>query len=89
MTEQVELSEFEQKAPERARHRGLISQIIHKYPGLTTQQIIEKEKELYDYTFLTDNRLREMVKLGWVLKIKDAKKPARWYPKQTEKETQT
>ena len=62
-----ELSEFEQIQTRNARHRALILQILKAHPqGLTVQQIIEKENHYYGYTFLTDNRLRELKKAGFV-----------------------
>jgi hypothetical protein len=65
--EQSSLSEFEKQAPNRARHRALIMQILWQHAeGLTTQQILEQEQILYGYTFLTDNRLRELRVMGWV-----------------------
>lgn len=62
-----QLSDYEKAQPERAKHRALIMQILDKYPsGLTTQQILEKELDYYGYTFLTDNRLRELRAIGWI-----------------------
>lgn len=45
---------------------AILMRIVRKYPDLTTQQIIEKERELYGYTFLTDNKLRALRDLGLV-----------------------
>lgn len=66
MTEQS-LSWFEQKAEVWARHRALILQILNKHPqGLTTQQILQVALDWFGYTFLTDNRLRELRQSGLV-----------------------
>jgi hypothetical protein len=76
---QASLSDFERNASQRAHHRALIMQILQSYPGLTHEQIREKEKILYGYTFCTDNRLRELRHMGWV----DGRKEdglLRWYP---------
>jgi len=80
---QVKLSEFELDAEKRARHRQLIMQILlAKRYGLTVQQIIDVEAEWYGYTFLTDNRLRELRSDGLAVdeKRKEQKKPALWFP---------
>ena len=83
MSEQV--SDFEKTAPNRAKHRALIMQILDKHPqGLTTQQILEKELDWYGYTFLTDNRLRECRALGWVESRTfetNGRKLIKWIPK--------
>lgn len=72
------LSAWEIQQARNARHRALILQSLALYPkGLTTQQIISKEQEFFGYTFLTDNRLRELVKLGYVRKD-DSVKPCVW-----------
>lgn len=78
--EQIKLTEFEERAEERARHKALIMQIISKYPGLTHEQIRENEKAWFGFTFTTDNRLRELRKDGWVESRKE-NKLLRWYPK--------
>lgn len=78
---QAELTPFEKRASQRARHRALIMQILNVEPGLTTQQIIVKEKENYGYQFLTDNRLRELRKMGWV-ESREEDGLLRWYPKE-------
>jgi hypothetical protein len=75
--EQQSLITFEQKAGERARHRALIMRILMDHPaGLTTQQIVGLEQEYFGFTFLTDNRLRELRAKGWVESVGD--KPQRW-----------
>jgi len=80
MSEQ--LSGFDKTAPTRAKHRALIMQILAKFPdGLTTQQIQQKELDWYGYTFLTDNRLRELRALGWVSNLVSEGKPMRWIAK--------
>lgn len=79
MTTLAPLSEWEVTQARNARNRALIMQILNYFPkGLTTQQIIVKEIETYGYSFLTDNRLRELVKAGYVRK--DESKPCRWIP---------
>jgi hypothetical protein len=79
--EQVKLTAFEEKAENRARHRALIMQIVKKHPGLTHQQIVKKEFEWYGYTFITDNRLRELREIGWVESRKENDGLLHWYPK--------
>jgi len=55
----------------------MIRLILKDYPsGLTTQQVIDKEKDYFGYTFLSDNRLRENVKEGYVERVEG--KPQRW-----------
>ncbi len=79
MMSQVELSTFEQKAGERAKHRALIMQVLAKYPeGLTTQQVLTKIVEWYGYSFLCDNRLRELRGIGWVKSEKGSDGLLRW-----------
>ena len=76
---QQELSRFELKAEERAKHRALIMQILVKFPeGLTTQQVLAKVIEWYGYSFLVDNRLRECRALGWVKSVEGKDKLLRW-----------
>ncbi len=76
-----QLSDFERRAGARARHRALIMQILCGFPnGLTTQQIMRLEQERYGYTFLTDNRLRELRALGWVKSAKSSDGLLRWIP---------
>jgi hypothetical protein len=76
---QQSLSEFEVHAEQRARHRALILQILAKHPdGLTTMQIMDKEKEWFGYTFLSDNRLRELRKAGLVVNVVCEGKPMLW-----------
>lgn len=90
MQKEEELSEFEKKAPQRARHRALIAKILKaeendgNHDGLTVQQIIEKELKYFKYSFLTDNRLREMRRDGWVESIDEIGKPQRWRLKKSE-----
>jgi hypothetical protein len=58
-------------------HCALIMQILKKHPdGLTTMQIQEKEKEYFGFMFLTDNRLRDCRRRGWVENT--ATVPMRW-----------
>lgn len=72
-----ELSDWERRQAVNARHRALILQILHRYPlGLTTQAIVQKEILLYGFSFLTDNRLRELRKAGLVESYGD--KPVHW-----------
>jgi hypothetical protein len=74
---QQQLSEWEQTQARNAHHRALIMQILTNNPdGLTVQQIIKQEVETYDYSFLTDNRLRELRKKGFVRV--EGKKPQKW-----------
>ena len=61
MSDQSFVSGWEQQQTVNAHHRALILQILTKHPdGLTVQQIIEHELDTFGYTFLTDNRLREL-----------------------------
>jgi hypothetical protein len=80
-TRQVKLSDFEKRAEQRARHKALIMQILNKHPGLTHEQIRDKEYEWYGYTFTTDNRLRELRQDGWVESRKEKDGLLHWYPK--------
>ena len=74
------LSEWEVTQARNARNRALIMQILSYFPkGLTTQQIVAKEIETYGYSFLTDNRCRELRAKGFVRKD-DSVKPCRWVP---------
>lgn len=74
-----ELSDYEKKAPVFARQRALILKILRFYPdGLTAQQIIQQEMKCYGYTFLTDNRLRELRKQGIVESVEQLGKPQLW-----------
>ncbi len=75
--EEVKLSDWEQQQAKNAKHRALIMQILKEYPdGLTTQQIIEKELDYYGYTFLTDNRCRELRAKGWI--VNEGENPMVW-----------
>jgi hypothetical protein len=77
------LSDFERGAEGRAKHRALIMQILVKFPGgLTTQQVLAKVTEWYGYSFLVDNRLRELRALAWVVSEKGADGLIRWKLKQ-------
>jgi len=74
---QEKLADWEEQQAKNAHHRALIMQILKNNPdGLTTQQIIEKELDYYGYSFLTDNRLRELRKKGWVKS--EGEKPMLW-----------
>ena len=76
-TQQQELTAYEQVQARNAHHRALIIRILMDNPnGLTTQQIIAAEQEYFGYTFLTDNRLRELRKKGWVESF--GEKPQKW-----------
>lgn len=80
MMEPVKLSAWEIQQAKNARNRALIMKILTYFPlGLTTQQIVVKEIETYGYSFLTDNRLRELVGLGYVRKDASVS-PCRWVP---------
>jgi len=79
--QQIKLTEFEERAEQRARHRALIMQILDKHPGLTHEQIRKKEFEWYGYTFCTDNRLRDLRQMGWVESRKENDGLLHWYPK--------
>ena len=77
------LTRWEEDQAKFAHHRALIMKILKDHPkGLTTQQIIGKELEYYNYTFLTDNRLRELRSKQWVKKTED--QPAKWIPNLSE-----
>ena len=77
MVEVAKLSDFEEVAARNARHRALILKILNDFPlGLTVQQIVEKELVYFGYTFLTDNRLRELKKFGWAESF--GEKPQKW-----------
>jgi len=61
MSEQIQISDWEEQQAKNAHHRAMILQILKAHPnGLTVQQILGKELDLYGYTFLIDNRLREL-----------------------------
>jgi hypothetical protein len=71
------VEERERLEARTARHRALIMQILHASPdGLTVQEIIAQELEFFGFSFLTDNRLRELRALGWVESTNDF--PAKW-----------
>ena len=73
----AELSPFEIVEARNARHRALIMQILKDCPeGLSVQHIIGKELDCFGYTFLTDNRLRELRKKGWAEPF--GEKPQKW-----------
>ena len=75
--QETSLSDWEKQRAKNAHHRALIMQILTAYPnGLTTQQIVEKELEFYRYTFLTDNRLRELRARNFVRSV--GEKPQLW-----------
>ena len=82
MTQEIQLSDYEKRASQRAKHRALIMQILNEKPGLTTQQVIEAERECFGYSFLTDNRLRELRDQGWVEARKEADGLLHYYPKE-------
>lgn len=65
-TSQVSLSDFDKRASDFARMRALLSRIIHAQPGLTCEEISKQFLLQYGFLPRIDNRLREMVKLGWV-----------------------
>jgi hypothetical protein len=78
MMEPVKLSAWEIQQAQNARHRALILQILNCFSGgLTTQQLVKLELETYGYTFLSDNRLRELKAKGFVRKD-DSVSPCRW-----------
>jgi hypothetical protein len=80
--EQQKLKEWEKQQPKNAHQRALIMQILKANPqGLTVQQIQAKELDWYGYTFLTDNRLRELRAKGWVVNLVSEGKPMRWIAK--------
>lgn len=82
------LSEYEKKLPVFAHHKALIAKILKieenegNTEGLTVQQIIEKEAKYFGFSFMTDNRLREMRKTGWVESVEHLGKPQKWRLKQ-------
>ncbi len=79
--EEVKLTDWEKQQSQNARHRALIMQILKDFlDGLTTQQIVEKELDWYGYTFLTDNRLRELRAKGWI--VNEGEKPMVWKVKE-------
>ena len=75
--QEVMLSDWERNQAKYARHRALIMQILNDFPdGLTVQELIAKELDYFGYTFLTDNRLRELKGKGWVESFGD--RPQKW-----------
>lgn len=79
------LSDFERNAEGRAKHRALIMQLLVQHPGgLTSQQLLEREREVYGYTFLSDNRCRELRSMGWVVSEKGSDGLIRWKVKKNE-----
>lgn len=74
------LSQWEQNQAKYAKHRALIMQILNAFPdGLTVQEVIAKEIDFYGYSFLTDNRLRELRVKGWAESFGDS--PMKWRAK--------
>jgi hypothetical protein len=74
---EVALSDWEKNQAKYARHRALIMQILTAYPeGLTVQEVVAKEIDFYGYSFLTDNRLRELRAKGWAESFGES--PMKW-----------
>jgi len=84
LSQKIQLTDYEKRASQRAKHRALIMQILNERLGLTTQQIVEAERECFGYSFLTDNRLRELRDQGWVEARKEADGLLHWYPKEAQ-----
>jgi hypothetical protein len=62
LTQQETLEKTLELEARKHLHQAIILKILNRYPtGLTAQQIVEKELEVCHYTFLTDNRLRELL----------------------------
>lgn len=79
----VKLSVWEQSQAKFARHRALILQILNAYPdGLAVQAIIALELEWFGFSFLTDNRLRELRCSGFVESF--GENPQKWRLKKVE-----
>jgi hypothetical protein len=77
----LQVSDWEKRQETNAHHRALILRILTEHPdGLTTQEIVEEERRVYGYTFLTDNRLRELRKLSLVEAV--GEKPLHWRKKE-------
>jgi len=75
---QQALSSLEELQAKNAHHRALILRILKDFPSLTTQQIVEKERDYFHFSFLTDNRLRELRALGYIRSEKGADGLLRW-----------
>ena len=76
-SEETKITDWEEQQAKNAHHRALILRVLKDYPeGLTVQQIVAQELEYYGYTFLTDNRLRELRQKGWV--VSEGEKPQVW-----------
>lgn len=69
-------TEYQDMKATHAQHRAKIMQILNRYGPQTTQQIIQKEFQLFGYSFLTDNRLRELRVMGWI--ESDDEHPKHW-----------
>lgn len=82
---QEQISDWEEQQAKNAHHRALILRILKDYPkGLTTQQIVGQEQEYYGYTFLTDNRLRELRQKGAVKSEGEKPQVWKWIPPEGE-----
>ena len=76
-SEETKINGWEEQQAKNAHHRALILRVLNDFPdGLTVQQIVAQELEYYGYTFLTDNRLRELRQKGWV--VSEGEKPQVW-----------
>jgi hypothetical protein len=79
----AKLTAWEENQAKFAKHRAYIMQILKEYPeGLTVQKIISIEQAWYGYTFMTDNRLRELKAKDWVECF--GENPQKWRAKKIE-----
>ena len=85
MSEQVVLSEFDERMAHFAHVRALILKIVNVRSGLTVSEITEQFRMSYGFTPIIDNRLRELRKLGDVKAVKEEDGLLHIYPNKEEK----
>ena len=66
MSEQASLSDYDKRQGDFARVRALIMKVVVAEPGLSRAMIEFRFITKYGFKPLVDNRLRELVRLGWV-----------------------
>ena len=83
MTQQPLLSDFDKRQADFARVRALIMKVVVAEPGLSRAGIEFRFITKYAFKPLVDNRLRELVRLGWVEACKSEEDGLlHYYPKE-------
>ena len=70
MTQQPALTDFDKRQADFARVRALIMKVVVAEPGLSRAGVEFRFITKYAFKPLVDNRLRELVRLGWVEECK-------------------